>query len=79
MLPAPPVRTDRSLTAGDAQPHVRNWIECLQSRRAPNAPIDVGFAHAVACCLGREAERTGRRMRYGAAARTIVEAHTDTD
>ncbi|HEX7085836.1 MAG TPA: Gfo/Idh/MocA family oxidoreductase [Vicinamibacterales bacterium] len=79
VLPAPPARTDGSLTAGDAQPHVRNWIECIQSRRTPNAPIDVGFAHAVACCLGREAERTGRRMRYDAATRTIVEARMDTD
>jgi len=78
VLPAPPAVTDGSLTAGDAQPHVRNWIECIQSRRQPNAPIEAGFAHAVACCLGREAERTGRRMRYDPATRTIVEA-SETD
>jgi predicted dehydrogenase len=63
-----------SLTQGGASEHVANWIDCLVSRKQPNAPIDVGFAHAVACCLGREAERTGRRMRYDAAARRIVEA-----
>jgi hypothetical protein len=27
----------------------------------------------VACCLAREAERTGRKTRYDAAARRIVE------
>ena len=44
--------------------HVGNWLECMRSRQTPNAPIQAGFAHAVACCLGREAERTGRKMRY---------------
>ena len=47
--------------------HVGNWLDCMRSRQAPNAPIQAGFAHAVACCLGREAERTGRRVRYDAA------------
>ncbi len=56
----------------EGRSHVGNWIDCMRSRQAPNAPIQVGFAHAVACCLGREAERTGRRVRYDAAARRIV-------
>ncbi len=63
-----------NLTAGDAAPHVRNWVECLRSRKRNNGPIEVGLAHAVACCLGREAERTGRRMKYDQATRTISEA-----
>jgi predicted dehydrogenase len=54
--------------------HVGNWLECMRSRKTPNAPIQAGVAHAVACCLGREAERTGRRMRYDPATRRIVEA-----
>ncbi len=57
----------------DGRSHVGNWLDCMRSRQAPNAPIQAGFAHAVACCLGREAERTGRRVRYDAAARRIVE------
>ena len=73
-LPDPGRETNGSLTQGGASEHVANWIECLVSRREPNGPIDVGYAHAVACCLGREAERTGRRMRYDAATRRIVEA-----
>jgi predicted dehydrogenase len=64
-LPLPPVAEGRS--------HVGNWIDCVVSRREPNAPIEVGYAHAVACCLAREAERTGRKVRYDAAARRIVE------
>jgi hypothetical protein len=29
------------------------------------------LSHAVACCLGREAERTGQRVRYDAKTRTL--------
>ena len=57
----------------EGRSHVGNWLDCMRSRQAPNAPIQVGLAHAVACCLGREAERTGRRVRYDVGARRIVE------
>jgi predicted dehydrogenase len=57
--------------------HVGNWLDCMRTRNTPNAPIQAGYAHAVACCLGREAERTGRKMRYDSVTRRIVEA-TDT-
>ncbi len=61
------------LPLDDGRSHVGNWLDCMRSRQAPNAPIHVGFSHAVACCLGREAERTGRRVRYDPATRRIVE------
>lgn len=61
------------LPEGDARSHVGNWIDCMRSRKGPTAPIEAGFAHAVACCLGREAERTGRRVRYDPASRSITE------
>lgn len=59
---------------GPERSHVGNWIDCMRSRKTPNAPIQAGYAHAVACCLGREAERTGKKMRYDHAKRQIVEA-----
>jgi len=75
VLPAPKHgASNADLTSGDAGPHVANWIDCLRSRKTPNGPIDIGYNHAVACCLGREAERTGRRMKYDHANRRIVEA-----
>jgi predicted dehydrogenase len=74
VLPAPAGASTASLTQGGAPEHVANWIECIASRAEPNAPIEVGFSHAVACCLGREAERTGKRVKYDAARRVIVEA-----
>ena len=62
-----------SFTSGGATEHVANWVSCLASRTAPNAPIEVGLAHAVVCCLGREAERTGRKVRYDPTTRKIIE------
>jgi predicted dehydrogenase len=46
--------------------HVRNWLECIRSRREPNAPVQAGYAHSVAsiCCF--EAWRSGRRQTYDA-------------
>jgi len=74
VLPAATETSTGSLTQGDAGPHVANWIECLGTRKQPNAPIEVGLAHAIVCCLGREAERTGRKMKYDATTRRIIEA-----
>ncbi len=71
--PADATDTTVAMPADDGRSHVGNWLDCMRSRQAPNAPIQAGFAHAVACCLGREAERTGRRVRYDAATRRIVE------
>ncbi len=76
VLPAPP-KAEGSLTTGDAGPHVANWIDCMRSRKAPHAPIAVGYSHAVACCLAREAERTGQRMRYDPAGRQIVRGESN--
>jgi predicted dehydrogenase len=58
---------------GEERSHVGNWLDCMRTRQTPNAPIQAGYAHAVACCLGREAERTGRRVRYDAGTRRILE------
>jgi predicted dehydrogenase len=75
LLPEPThAASNADLTSGDAGPHVANWVDCLRSRKTPNGPIDIGYNHAVACCLGREAERTGRRMKYDAPNRRIIEA-----
>ncbi|HKC11159.1 MAG TPA: Gfo/Idh/MocA family oxidoreductase [Vicinamibacteria bacterium] len=56
--------------AGLAQPdpriagegHVRNWLECVRSRKPPNAPIEVGYAHSVASIMCFKAWESGRRQ-----------------
>ena len=54
-------------------PHMKNWFECMRSRKQPNATIDDGFGHAVACIMGDEAYVTGKRMVFDEGKRTIRE------
>src|SRR6185312_15714850 len=28
--------------------HMANWIDCMRSRKTPNAPVDLGYSSAVA-------------------------------
>lgn len=44
--------------------HVRNWLECIRSRKTPNAPIEAGYAHSVAAIMCFKALETGRRQKY---------------
>ncbi|MBP6963357.1 MAG: Gfo/Idh/MocA family oxidoreductase [Armatimonadetes bacterium] len=53
--------------------HMQNFLECVRSRKQPNADIHAGYAHAVASLLGGLALRKGRRMVYDAAKREISE------
>jgi predicted dehydrogenase len=39
--------------------HLANWIECVRSRRPPNAPIESGVSAAAASHLGNRAYRSG--------------------
>jgi len=51
--------------------HIRNFLECVKSRKEPNAPVEAGQATNVALCMAMEALRRGVRMRWNAAARRM--------
>jgi predicted dehydrogenase len=57
--------TDAS-TGGDplTTAHVRNWMECVRSRKTPNAPIDAGYHHSIAVIMANAAYRTGQRVTF---------------
>ncbi|MES2419471.1 MAG: Gfo/Idh/MocA family oxidoreductase [Bacteroidota bacterium] len=44
--------------------HVRNWMECVRSRKTPNAPVDAGYAHSVANIMTNAAVRTGAKATF---------------
>jgi predicted dehydrogenase len=48
-------------TGGDplTSAHMRNWMECLRSRKQPNAPVEAGYHHSIACIMTNAAVRTG--------------------
>ena len=44
--------------------HMKNWLECLRSRKQPNATVDHGFAHSVAVIMAARAYETGQRLYF---------------
>jgi predicted dehydrogenase len=53
-------------TGGDSltSAHVRNWMECIRSRRQPNAPVEAGYYHSIANMMVTAASRTGMKASF---------------
>jgi predicted dehydrogenase len=68
-----PLDKEEAVEPADCPDHFLNWLECLRSRKAPVAPIDAGYQHAVACILADCAWDTGRRQVYDHQTRQIRE------
>ena len=52
--------------------HMRNWMECVRSRKQPNAPIEAGYSHAVALIMSNASMRTGMRATFDRARRQVI-------
>jgi predicted dehydrogenase len=52
--------------------HMRNWMECVRSRRAPNADVRAGYNHSVALCMTIAALHTGKRVGFDDAKQEVV-------
>lgn len=59
------VATDAN-TGGDPLTfnHIKNWMECVRSRKQPNAPIEAGYQHSIATIMANAAYRTGQRVTF---------------
>jgi hypothetical protein len=44
--------------------HVKNWMDCVRSRKTPNAPIEAGYQHSIATIMSNAAYRTGQRVTF---------------
>ncbi len=44
--------------------HVKNWMECVRSRKQPNAPIEAGYQHSIANIMATAAYRTGLKVTF---------------
>ena len=42
--------------------NMRNWMECVRSRKTPNAPIEAGYSHSIALCMNVAAIQTGLKV-----------------
>ncbi len=52
--------------------HHRNFIDCVKSRQAPNAEIEIGHTSTVLCHLGNVVARTGRNLKFEPATQSIM-------
>lgn len=44
--------------------HVRNWMECIRSRKQPNAPVEAGYYHSIANIMTTAASLTGYKATF---------------
>jgi len=53
-------------TGGDVltSAHVRNWMECVRSRKQTNAPVEAGYNHSIATIMTNAAARTGEKVTF---------------
>jgi predicted dehydrogenase len=61
------VRTVASAnTGGDitTSNHMRNWMECVRSKKATNAPVEAGYEHSIANIMTTAAARTGKKATF---------------
>lgn len=53
-------------TGGDilTSNHVRNWMECIRSRKQPNAPVEAGYSHSIANIMTIASAHTGYKATF---------------
>ena len=53
-------------TGGDllTSTHMRNWMDCVRNRKETNAPVEAGYAHAIACIMANAAVHTGVKVTF---------------
>ena len=53
-------------TGGDmlTSAHIRNWMECIRSRKQPNAPVEAGYEHSIATIMTNAACHTGAKVTF---------------
>ncbi len=59
------VSTDAN-TGGDGLTfnHIKNWMECVRSRKTPHGPIEAGYQHSIATIMSNAAYRTGLKVTF---------------
>jgi hypothetical protein len=74
-LEDPSVQTVSSAnTGGDitTSNHMRNWMECVRSRKQPNAPVEAGYQHSIACIMTTAAARTGDKATFNETTQEVM-------
>jgi len=68
-----PVSTSANTGADNlTSAHMRNFMECVRSRKTPNASVQAGYNHSTAICMTVAAIQTGQRVTFDDAAQKVV-------
>lgn len=61
-------------TGGDrlTSNHIRNWMECVRSRKQPNAPVEAGYSHSIANIMTNAAVHTGYKATFDEATQEVM-------
>jgi hypothetical protein len=53
-------------TGGDrtTSGHMRNFMECVRSRKETNGPVEAGYEHSIATIMTNAAVRTGEKATF---------------
>jgi predicted dehydrogenase len=67
------VSTDAN-TGGDPMTtaNMLNWMECVRSRKTPNASIEAGYSHSIALCMCIAAMKTGKKVTFDDARQLVL-------
>ena len=48
----------------ESDDHMRNFVDCIRTRKLPNADISIGYLSAIPCHLANIVARTGRNVAF---------------
>jgi len=69
------VKVDAAANAGAddlVSNHMRNWMECIRSRKETNAPVEAGYYHSIANIMTNAAARTGYKATFNEATQEVM-------
>jgi predicted dehydrogenase len=61
-------------TGGDSltSAHIRNWMECVRSRKQPHAPVEAGYGHSIANIMANAAVHTGAKATFDEKTQEVI-------
>jgi predicted dehydrogenase len=59
-------RSNGAAMKGDSpsQNHIANWVDCMRTRKTPNAPVELGYSSAVVAHMANLSYRHKRRLTF---------------
>jgi len=70
MKPSQEIRKPGSFRLAAPQ-HIRNFLDCVRSRKDPTAPVEAGQATNIVLCMAMDSLRSGKRLRWNSTARRV--------